>query len=124
MSKHGLITIPDSKVIKENNNMSKFYLTSGNIEFVVTAVDSEGAALWMINQVIDQTFPPEQFDENDQPDELIDYTEALDVFDDQIMVSEIGFGRDEAGILDSEWLFMKWFQLSSALNNLLDQLEQ
>ncbi len=105
--------------------MAKFYLTSGTVEFVVTAADAEGAALWMINQVIDQTVEPgEQFDENDQASELIDYIEAADIFDDQVMVSEIGFGRDEAGVLETQWLFMKWFQLSNALNNLLDQLDR
>ena len=39
------------------------------------------------------------------------------------MVSEIGFGRDEAGVMDTEMLFMHWFQLSNALNNLLDRLD-
>jgi hypothetical protein len=97
--------------------MAKYYLTSGNIEFVVTAMDSEGAALWMINQIVDQVIAPgEHYDENETDSEL-------DVFDDQIMVSEIGFGRDEAGVMDTEMLFMHWFQLSNALNNLLDRLD-
>ena len=104
--------------------MAKFYLTSGNIEFVVTAVDAEGAARWMINQIVDELVPPtSEFNADDEPGELIDYVEALDVFDDQIMVSEIGFNRDEAGVLETERLFMQWFQLSNALNRLLDRLD-
>ena len=104
--------------------MAKYYLTSGNIELVVSAMDAEGAALWMINQIVDQVVSPtEEFNASDSASELIDYVEALDVFDDQILVSEIGFGRDEAGVLETEGLFMHWFQLSSALNNLLDRLD-
>ena len=104
--------------------MAKYYLTSGNIEFIVTAMDAEGAALWMINQIVDQVISPsDEFNASDSASELIDYVEALDVFDDQILVSEIGFGRDDVGVLETEVLFMHWFQLSNALNHLLDRLD-
>ena len=104
--------------------MAKYYLTSGQIEYVVNAMDAEGAALWMINQIVDQVVSPaEEFNASESASELIEYLEALDVFDDQIRVSEIGFGRDEVGVLETEVLFMHWFQLSNALNNLLDRLD-
>lgn len=103
--------------------MAKFYLTSGEVEFVVTAVDAEGAALWVINQFIGEAVSLE--DETETSDyALIDYMESLDQFGEQIMVSQIGFGREEVGLLETEWMFMHWFQLSSALDQLLDQTDQ
>ena len=47
--------------------------------------------------------------------------EGLAEFDEAIMVSEIGFGRDDAGRLNTDDTFYQWRQLMSAVDRLFDQ---
>jgi len=119
--------------------MAKYYIQSGSVSFVVCATDAEGAALWAMHRVIDekicdheeQTLLDKWF-EDDSDEEPIDgvpqavpYEAMLDglaEFGEMIMISEIGAGRDEAGLLHTEDTFAQWRQLMQAVDRLFDQM--
>lgn len=100
--------------------MAKFYIQSRNVSFVVSAHDAEGAALWAMHQIIES-----KVDESNIECEASIYLPMLDglaEFDETILCSEIGLGRDEAGVLDTDTIFRHWRQLMKAADSLFDQL--
>ena len=111
--------------------MAKFYIQSGEVSFVVTAQDAEGAALWAMHRVIDSMIDDSlesalAYEElgMDLPP-MLPYEPVLDglaEFGPQINVSECGFGYHEAGLLETENVFKQWRQLMSAAEQLFDQL--
>ena len=110
--------------------MAKFYLQSGQINFVVQAADAEAAALWMLNQIINKHADgpsregtlAEDFQLNMNELMMCKAVFALDQLDNEIMVSQIGFGRNEAGLFDTELIFKQWAELLDAMSKLFDQL--
>ncbi len=121
--------------------MAKYYIQSKNVSFVVCATDAEGAALWAMHRVIDEKicdFEEQKLldrwfeDEDCFDDEPIDdvpqaipYNAMLDglaEFGEMISISEIGAGRDEAGLLHTEEIFRQWRQLMKAVDHLFDQM--
>ena len=105
--------------------MPKFYIQSGQIRFVVNAADAEGAALWVLNTTINNSLPDGAIENDPLDSGTVEYLiQGTDCLDPQIHVSEIGFGRCEVAVFETELLFKQWFQLLNAMNHLLDQLEE
>ncbi len=105
--------------------MAKYYLQSGQIRFVVNAADAEGAALWVLNTTINNSLPDGDVEDQRLDAGAVEYlVQGTDCLDTHIHVSEIGFGRSEVAVFDTELLFKNWFQLLNAMNHLLDQLEE
>lgn len=119
--------------------MAKFYIQSGTVSFVVCATDAEGAALWAMHRVIDEKICDyeeqkllDMWFEDEEDEEPIEgvpqavpyeaMLEGLAEFGDMIMISEIGVGRDEAGLLHTEDIFGQWRQLMTAVDRLFDQM--
>ena len=119
--------------------MAKFYIQSGNVSFVVTANDAEGAALWAMHQTIERMIEiNEEMDEfylnhsceldgeqNESDREFQIYSSMLDglaQFAETIKCSQRGFGRDDAGELDTDEVFRHWNQLMRAADRLFDRL--
>lgn len=122
--------------------MAKFYIQSNRVSFVVCANDAEGAALWAMHRVVDEkicdyeeqrlldNFLAEDHDSADeepipgapQAVPLEPMLEGLAEFGENISISEIGMGRDEAGLLDTEEIFHQWRQLMFAVDRLFDQM--
>jgi len=120
--------------------MPKYYIESGNVSFVVCANDAEGAALWAMHRTIDDKIC-EYEDELSLRSHLIEdaatYEEPIDgvpenvpfepmleglaEFDEKIIVSEIGFGRDDSGCLETDEVFNQWRQLMAAVDRLFDK---
>jgi hypothetical protein len=123
--------------------MPKYYLQSGTVSFVVCAIDVEGAALWAMHRTMDKMIEAyeqakAQWRDPDFDDELgellqaeqnaelgipeaIPYDamlEGLAQFDNEIRMSERGFGRNDAGELQTEEIFHKWRQLMLAVDRL------
>lgn len=113
--------------------MAKYYIESGDVSFVVSACDAEGAALWAMHRIIDskindwESLAGESV-LDDGYSRLIDgvpaaipYEAMLDglaEFDAEIRLSERGFGYDEAGLLETETIFHTWRQLMMAVDRL------
>lgn len=115
--------------------MAKYYIQSGEVSFVVTACDAEGAALWAMHRIIDEKICDHEAEDRDPCDgysrkiagvpAAVPYEAMLDglaAFDEEILISERGFGRDEAGCLETESIFHQWRQLMLAVDRLHDQL--
>ncbi len=103
--------------------MAKFYIQSGEIRFVVNAADAEGAAMWALNQSIERCLPVEMKGCRKLESNVIEWLiQGADLLDAEIAVSEIGLGRDDAGVFDTEILFYQWYQLMCAMDHLLDRL--
>ncbi len=120
--------------------MAKFYIQSDRVSFTVCANDAEGAALWAMHRVIDEKicdFEEQQLLDNlfnedlfaEEPVEgaphAVPYEpmlEGLAEFAEKIQISEIGFGREEAGVLETEEIFRQWRQLMFAVDRLFDQM--
>lgn len=121
--------------------MAKFYIQSGNVSFVVSACDVEGAALWAMHRIMDQKICDyedellaNQIDPFDLPisdEHLADVPQAVPYeamleglarFEATILVSQRGFGHDDAGELETEEIFHQWRQLMLAVDRLHDRL--
>ena len=102
--------------------MNKFYVQSGSHSWIVQSKDAEGAALWLLDQSIGPFQPGVDF----QPatlnsDTLFQILDGLAQLDSEMNVSQVGFGRHEAGLFDTGELFNTWRSLSGSLNSLFDQ---
>jgi len=119
--------------------MAKYYVTSKEVSFVVCAADADGAALWAMHRVIDEKICDyeeqkllDQWFEDDFDDDPIDgvpqavpyeaMLNGLAEFGEMIQISEIGQGRDDAGLLHTEDIFGQWRQLMTAVDRLFDQM--
>lgn len=122
--------------------MPKFYIQSGQVSYVVSACDAEGAALWTMHRIMDEKicdFEERILEDNADPfnlpvddgsiegvPEAIPYLAMLNglaMFDERICVSQIGFGREDAGALGTEDIFHQWRQLMQAVDRLHDRLQ-
>ena len=121
--------------------MAKYYIQSGNACYLVSACDAEGAALWAMHRIMDEKicdYEDAILDSDVSPFDLpisdahlqdvpqaVPYEamlEGLAQFDETILVSERGFGHDDAGELETEEIFHQWRQLMQAVDRLHDRL--
>lgn len=99
--------------------MPKFYVQCGLSQQLVQAEDARGAALWTVHQVIDEAVDLDSIDWTDADEiENLDLIRVMLALPDQILVSEIGFGRCEAGIFDMPDIMTEWNQLIIAVSQL------
>ena len=98
--------------------MAKFYVQSGSIRGVVDCYDSECAAVWIVNRVMEQVAPTSD-------EALYNEDENADVgmfaLDDSIRVSEQGFDRDDCEVIDTHMAFVHWHQLKRAIEAIHQQ---
>lgn len=103
--------------------MAKYYVQAGCFSRIVVAEDAQGAALATVHRVLgdaieeDRTLEPVQWVTDDEVDEFSDEV------DDQILVSEIGFGRFEAGVFSTEEIIQHWHDLMVAIENMINRLD-
>lgn len=127
--------------------MAKYYVQSGKVSYVIGACDVEGAALWAMHRVMDEkicdyedalldddiematTFDPfnlpvstKAMDDIPQAVPYEAMLEGLAQFEETILISQRGFGRDDAGELETEEIFHQWRQLMLAVDRLHDHL--
>ena len=113
--------------------MAKFYIQSGQVSYVVTAQDVEGAALWAMHRTIEQSLeraqPGDSCDSHssdepgcDDDPTLAAMLNGLARFDEDIKCSQRGWGREDAGTLDTDYIFRQWRQLMNAADYLFGKL--
>lgn len=103
--------------------MPKFYVQTGNFTKVVIAEDAQGAALATVHKVLGEAIQKDQRITVQM--ELIDQDEVAEIcddFEDQVLVSEIGFGRCEAGLFETEEIIQHWHKLMIAIENLIKRM--
>ena len=98
--------------------MAKYYIESGDVRMVVQAEDARMAALWTMHSAMEKSISLDEFELSlDQREDLGDF-DSVAQFAKTMRVSEIGFGRDEAGVFDSLEMMIEWNQLAVALQRL------
>ncbi len=105
--------------------MAKFYVQSGLISHIVTANDAYSAALWSMHLAMEEVVPVDEvdwLDENEIPES--GFEDGLMKLGTTVAVSEIGYGRDEAGRFDTADTLAEWNQLVIALARLEARLAQ
>ena len=99
--------------------MAKFYVQAGSFSRIVIAEDAQGAALATVHNVLgdaveeDRMIDPVQWVGEEEVDEFCDEVAEL------IFVSEIGFGRSEAGCFSTEEVIRHWHDLMVAIENMM-----
>lgn len=94
--------------------MAKYYVESGNLQLVVHAKNSRGAALWAVHRSLAQLLPfvADESRQIEKPQrELVALGETL-------TASERGFGRSDASTFDTFDVVTEWNQLMVALARL------
>lgn len=99
-------------------DMAKFYIQSGSIRGIVDCYDSECAAVWMVNRVMEQISPisDESIYEGDENADV-----GMFALDDTIQISEQGFDRDDCEVIDTHLAFIQWHQLKRAIEAIHQQ---
>ncbi|MEM7475935.1 MAG: hypothetical protein AAF483_13160 [Planctomycetota bacterium] len=99
--------------------MAKYYVQSGNVKTVISADDSEKAALWIVHKALQQVIPVYE-DTELTPDEKSEFSivQGVMVLGNDIRISEIGFDRTDCEALDTFELLVQWHQLMIALDRL------
>lgn len=99
--------------------MAKFYVQCGLSQQLVQAEDARGAALWAVHQIIDDAIDLDSIDWTDAAEiENLDLIRVMLALPEQILVSEIGFGRCEAGLFDTPDIMTEWNQLILVVSQL------
>jgi len=99
--------------------MAKYYVQSGTLRTVVQAQSRRKAAIWAIHQAMQQVLPidPSAGDTPDAQRESAGTVE-LAVLDAQVRISERGFDRDDASVLETIDALGEWTQLVTTLDRL------
>ncbi|GAB5402752.1 MAG: hypothetical protein Aurels2KO_09830 [Aureliella sp.] len=115
--------------------MAKYYLASGNVRTIISADDAEKAALWVVHKVMQQVLPvfadgtaegnlesdgPLSITSDDEPapKHQTPKQSAPKQLGSEILISEEGFGGDDAARMDTFELVCHWNQLMVALDRL------
>ena len=103
--------------------MAKFYVQSGNVRTVISADDSEKAALWVVHKALQQVIPVYE-DSELTPDEKseVSIVQGVMVLGNDIQINEIGFDRSDSQSMDTFELLVQWHQLMIALDRLSTHL--
>lgn len=80
--------------------MAKFYVESGSFRGIVDSPDAETAAVWVIHRVMKPRQPQRDH-----------FDEGLFRLQDDIEISERGFGRRDASRIATRDAFSRWAQL-------------
>jgi hypothetical protein len=104
---------------QQGTPMAKFYVQLGLSQQLIQAEDARGAAIWAVHQVIDEAIDLDSIDwlDADEIDNL-DLIRVMLALPDQVLVSEIGFGRSEAGLFDMPDIMTEWNQLIIAVSRI------
>jgi hypothetical protein len=103
--------------------MAKYYVESGELQLVIHANSSRGAALWAVHRSLAQVFPfvgDEPAADGDPPPTALARPTRLA---ENVTVHQQGFGRSDGRRFDTLALVSQWTQLMTALDRVQDALE-
>jgi hypothetical protein len=98
--------------------MAKFYVESGNLQMVVTATSSRGAALWAVHRAMSHVLP---FVGDEREISAIQECQRFKLAA-KIRVNQRGFERPEGRCYETLDIVREWQQLLVALSRLERQI--
>jgi hypothetical protein len=97
--------------------MAKFYVQSGSIRTILDSVDLDRAALWAVNEVMDHTLSLDcETMEGGQDSDAAKQGMESRFLAATIQISEVGFDRDDASVVDTLEVFRHWYELFQAVS--------
>jgi hypothetical protein len=99
--------------------MAKFYITARYIQCLVQAEDAEGAALWALHQAVSEG--TSRSGEAFSPEQILG---LLAQWGRKISVSEVGYGRADAGVFRTDETLESYWELMDALEQLCARWEE
>ncbi len=99
--------------------MAKFYVQSGSIQAVIDSVDIDRAALWVVHRVMNSTLPLDGIDDSRLVTDVTEETGQH--LGHTIRISELGFDREDAAVIDTLETFRHWYELYQAISILADR---
>ena len=89
--------------------MAKFYIQSGSVSLITSADQAEQAAFWAVKRTIDIYFPVDELERRlVNEDSFHCVLKSLAELDAQVAVRQIGNGRSEAGLFETESMLESW----------------
>jgi hypothetical protein len=109
------------KTIQGRATMAKFYVQSGSVRAVIDSVDLDRAALWVVNLVMGDVLPLDDMegDENENETDAVGHH-----LSETIRISERGFDRDDAWVVDTLETFRHWYDLFQAVSEMASRWSQ
>ena len=98
--------------------MAKFYVESGNLQFVTHAADSNAAAIWAVHRTLGRVMPFLA----DQSSFTAAPATSETVLGETIRVSERGFGRYDGPEYRTFQIVSQWNHLVTALERLEERM--
>jgi hypothetical protein len=107
--------LPTQANTSGETHMAKFYVQSGSIRAIVDSVDSDRAALWAVNEVMDGTLSLTEAAGDESETTTICKEPKTGFLGATIVVSEVGFDREDL-VLDTLQVFRHWYELFQAIS--------
>jgi hypothetical protein len=99
--------------------MAKYYVTCGSCSLLTSASDARSASLWALHRFLAGRVDLDHLAVSAARSlERADVNDALMALDETVCISETGFGRDDAGRLNTAALLGEWHQLLVAVQRL------
>ncbi len=103
--------------------MAKFYVESGSVRAVVDSMDLDRAALWAVNLVMGDALPLDTEDDGEL-DAVVESPEMNSHhLGETIRISEQGFDREDAWVVDTLETFRHWYDLFHAVSAMAKRWE-
>ncbi len=104
--------------------MAKFYVQSGSRKLVVSAMDIQAAALWLIHRSL-ETLVPVYENAALSPEQRCEMALLLGLrqLGNRVYLSQRGFDRSDAESLDVFDLIQTWHELTMALLRLQTEID-
>ncbi|MFG0256111.1 MAG: hypothetical protein ACF787_13615 [Rhodopirellula sp. JB053] len=112
--------------------MAKYYVQSGTFRRVVAADSSRKAALWAVNEVMQQILPTEEAEVGERSRCSAAHSERchekepeqkVTVLSAKVRVGERGFDRDDANEMSTMEVVGEWNQMAMTLYRLQEMLD-
>ena len=102
-----------------NVSAKKYYVKSGGCEQIVQTRDAEAAAIASVHRFLDANADLESINWFDEAEmDNLDLINALLQLGEDVAVSEMGFGRNEAGRFDTADIMAQWQHYMIAINRM------
>lgn len=104
--------------------MAKFYVHSGDFQLIIQAESARDAALWAMHMAMEEVVPVDDLEWTSAAREDLRFTDDEAKLGMEMLLSEIGFGRDEAGNFETLDVMTEWNQLTVVVARLSELIDQ
>lgn len=104
--------------------MAKYYIQSGDFQVVVQADSPLNASLWAMHLAMEEIVPCDDLEWTSTARKDLRFAPGEAKLGVDMLLSEIGFGRDEAGTFDTLDVMTEWNQLTVVVARLSEVIDR